>query len=347
MSKDTPTSSRQRFSMAAVRQLITKNAIALVLLVLVLAIGIIRPSFLGGGNLLDILRVSSVRLLIALGVTGILITGGTDLSAGRTVGLACVIAASLAQRPDYASKIFPNLPQLSIIIPILAAMAAGCLVGFMNGLIVAFLNVPAFIATLGTMIIVYGAASLYVDHPPLGAAPIGGLKDSFTNLGSGTIGFGHFSIPIIIVIAFGAFLIYSFLLNRTTLGKNIYAIGGNANAATVSGVNVRKNLVIIYTIAGVLYGLAGVLLSARTGGATNEYASGYELDAIAAAVIGGVSITGGVGTATNAVIGVLIFEVLNNGLVVLGVSAYWQLVIKGVIIVSAVALDIRKYTRKR
>jgi len=333
--------------MVSVRQFTGKNAIALVLLILVLAIGIIRPSFLGGGNLLDILRVSSVRLLIALAVTGILITGGTDLSAGRTVGLAAVIAASLAQRPDYASKIFPHLPQLPIIVPIIAAMAAGCLMGLINGIIVAFLNVPAFIATLGTMTIAYGAASLYVDRPPLGAAPIGGLKDSFTNLGSGTIGFPHFSVPIIVVIALGVFLVYWFILEKTNLGKNIYAIGGNANAAAVSGVNVRKNLVIIYTIAGVLYGLAGVLLSARTGGATNEYAQGYELDAIAAAVIGGVSITGGVGTAMNAVIGVLIFEVLNNGLVVLGVSAYWQLVIKGLIIVAAVALDIRKYTKKR
>ncbi len=341
--EEVSTDLKKRFSWHAIRGFAGRNAIALVLLVLVLFVGIVHPSFLGLGNITDILRVSSVRLIIALGVTGILITGGTDLSAGRTVGLAAVVAASLAQRPDYASKIFPNLPQLPVIIPVLAAMAAGCAVGLTNGLIIAYLNVPPFIETLGTMTIAYGAASLYVDHPPLGAQPIGGLKDAFTNLGSGTLGI----IPIIIIIAAVVYFIYWFILNRTTLGKNIYAIGGNVNAATVSGVNVRRNLVIVYTIAGILYGLAGTLLAARTGGATNEYAQGYELDAIAAAVIGGVSITGGSGTVLGALLGVLIFEVLNNGLVVLGVSAYWQLVIKGLIIVSAVALDIRKYAKKK
>jgi len=127
----------------------------------------------------------------------------------------------------------------------------------------------------------------------------------------------------------------------------MYAIGGNVNAATVSGVNVRRNLVIVYTLAGILYGIAGVLLAARSGGATNNYGQGYELDAIAAAVIGGVSTSGGIGTVGGVLTGVLIFEVLNNGLVVLGVSAYWQQVVKGIIIVAAVALDIRKYGKKR
>jgi methyl-galactoside transport system permease protein len=230
-----------------------------------------------------------------------------------------------------------------IVFPILAAVAAGLVVGFINGIVIAYLQVPAFIATLGTMVIVWGVASLYVDRPPLGAQPIGGLRGDFTSLGTGSIGF----MPTIILIALLVYFVYWIILSKTEFGKNLYAVGGNLNAAIVSGVNVKRTLVALYSLAGMLYGVAGVLLAARSGGATNNYGSGYELDAIAAAVIGGVSNLGGRGTVSGVLIGVLIFEVLNNGLVVLGVSAYWQQVVKGIIIVVAVAVDIRKYSKKR
>jgi methyl-galactoside transport system permease protein len=334
---------KKHFSAQSMREFATKNAIILVLVVLILAIGIIKNGFLTPENLVNIMRISSVRLIIALGAAGILITGGVDLSAGRTVGLAAVIVASLAQRPDYASKIFPNLPYMWIVFPILAAVAAGLVVGFINGIVIAYLQVPAFIATLGTMVIVWGVASLYVDRPPLGAQPIGGLRGDFTSLGTGSIGF----MPTIILIALLVYFVYWIILSKTEFGKNLYAVGGNLNAAIVSGVNVKRTLVALYSLAGMLYGVAGVLLAARSGGATNNYGSGYELDAIAAAVIGGVSNLGGRGTVSGVLIGVLIFEVLNNGLVVLGVSAYWQQVVKGIIIVVAVAVDIRKYSKKR
>lgn len=332
----------------SVKDFASKYTILLVLLGIVLIIGAVRSSFLSPENLVNILRISSVRAIIALGVGGILIARGTDLSAGRTVGLAAVISASLAQRPDYASKLFKDLPQLALYWPILAALAAGLVVGLLNGTIVAFLNVPPFIATLGTMVIVYGAESLYVDRPPMGAQPLGGLRDDFTNLGTGSIGFSEkWSIPnIIIIAAVVAFIIY-IILNKTRLGKNIYALGGNPEAAVVSGVCVWKNLLLVYAIGGLCYGLAGALLAARTGGATNNYGMSYELDAIAAAVIGGVSVWGGVGKVSGMIIGVLIFEVVNNGLVVLGVSAYWQQIVKGIIIVVAVGLDIQKYVKKR
>jgi len=343
MKNPASTSSSKRFSAQSIREFATKNAIILVLVVLILVIGIIKNGFLTPENLVNILRISSVRLIIALGAAGILITGGVDLSAGRTVGLAAVIVASLAQRPDYASKIFPTLPYMWIVFPILAAILAGLLVGIINGVVIAYLKVPAFIATLGTMVIVWGAASLYVDRPPLGAQPIGGLRNDFTNLGTGSIGF----LPTIILIALVVYFVYWIILSKTEFGKNLYAIGGNLNAAIVSGVNVKRNLVVLYSLAGMLYGIAGVLLAARSGGATNNYGSGYELDAIAASVIGGVSNLGGRGTVSGVLIGVLIFEVLNNGLVVMGVSAYWQQVVKGIIIVAAVAVDIRKYSTKR
>lgn len=338
----------ERFNARSIREFSSKNAIVLVLIGLVVFIGFVQSSFLSLDNLVNILRISSVRLIIALGCGGILITAGTDLSAGRTVGLAAVIVASLVQRPDYASKIFPSLPYLPLFLPIIAGVAAGLIVGIINGFVVAFLKVPPFIATLGTMVIAQGASSLYVDRPPRGAQPIGGLRGDFTDLGTGSLGFNDtWAIPTIILIAFVVFFLYWVMLNKTRLGKNIYAIGGNLNAAVVSGVNVKKNLITVYVLGGILYGLAGVLLAARSGGATNNYGQMYELDAIAAAVIGGVSTNGGIGTAGGILTGVLIFEVLNNGLVVLGVSAYWQMVVKGIIIVSAVALDIRKYTKKR
>jgi methyl-galactoside transport system permease protein len=331
----------------SIKDFAAKNTILLTLLGIVIIIGIVRPSFLIPENLVNILRISSVRAIIALGVGGIIITRGTDLSAGRTVGLAAVISASLAQRADYASKLFPDMPQLALVVPFLAALGAGLLVGILNGSIVAFLNVPPFIATLGTMVIVYGAESLYVDRPPRGAQPLGGLRDDFTNIGTGTIGPDAFGIPIIILIALAVALFMYVILNKTRLGKNIYAIGGNPDAAVVSGVSVWKNLMLVYMMGGLCYGLAGALLAARTGGATNNYGLMYELDAIAAAVIGGVSIWGGVGKVSGMIIGVLIFEVMNNGLVVLGVSAYWQQIVKGIIIVVAVGIDIQKYVRKR
>jgi methyl-galactoside transport system permease protein len=217
------------------------------------------------------------------------------------------------------------------------------LVGLINGLVVAYLRVPPFITTLGTMVMVYGACSLYVDRPPRGAMPIGGLRDDFASLGTGSWA----GVPKLIVIAVVVLMMYWVILNWTRFGKHIYAIGGNPEAAKVAGVNVKRNLILVYVLGGAMYGLAGVLLAARSGGATNNYGLMYELDAIAAAVIGGVSTAGGVGTVTGMLTGVLIFQVLDNGLVILGVSPYWQQIVKGTIIIAAVAIDIRKYVTRK
>jgi len=243
---------------------------------------------------------------------------------------------------------YPDLPILPLFLPILVAMAACGLFGLINGLIVTRLKVPAFIATLGTMVAIWGTTSLYFDRPPYGAQPIGGLDRRFTTLGTGYLGFdGVYSIPYIVIIAAVVTLITWVLFNKTTYGKNIYAIGGNAEAARVSGVNVTRTLIMVYTIAGICYGLGGSLEAARTGGATNSYGTGYELDAIAACVVGGVSNLGGIGTVPGIVIGVLIFSVINYGLTFINMSPYWQQIVKGAIIIAAVALDIRKYLAKR
>jgi methyl-galactoside transport system permease protein len=198
------------------------------------------------------------------------------------------------------------------------------------------------------MVAVYGVNSLYFDRPPYGAQPIGGLDRRFSSLGSGYVGFdGLYSIPYIVIIAVVVTLITYVLFNKTTYGKNIYAIGGNAEAAKVSGVNVGRTLILVYFIAGILFGLGGTLEAARTGGATNNYGNGYELDAIAACVVGGVSNLGGIGTVPGIVIGVLIFSVINYGLTFINMSPYWQQIVKGAIIIAAVAIDIRKYLKKR
>jgi methyl-galactoside transport system permease protein len=325
-----------------------KRAILLVLIVLVLITGIMEPNFLSWDNLVNVFMITSVYVIIAFGEGPILLTKGVDLSAGRVVGLTACVAASMLQRANYQDRIFPTFPTMPLLIPIAIAVVVGLVVGLLNGGIVALLKVPPFITTLGTMVIAYGTVSLYVDRPPRGAAPIGGLRDSFTNIANGAIPIsGSFRIPYIVIIAGVLFFFMWVLLNRTRLGKNIYAIGANPDAAEVSGVNVNRTLIIVYVIAGALYGLAGALQAARQGSATNNLGYTWELDAIAACVIGGVSTTGGIGTVGGMLTGVLMLTFMNNALVFLNVSPYWQNIFKGIIIVSAVAVDIRKYIRKR
>lgn len=335
-------------SAARIKGFFSQNAIYVVLVVLIVAITVWDPRFLAVTTLRDILLQSSTRAIIALGAAFVLITGGVDLSAGRVVGLTAVISASMLQIQDYPRRFFPDMPDLPIWLPVLIAIVAGLVVGLLNGLIVAKFSVPPFIATLGTMVIVYGANSIYFDLKPNESQPIGGLRHDFTSyLGTGAIGSGPYSLPYIVLIALLIAIICWVIFNKTRLGKNMYAIGGNVQAATVSGINVARNLVFIYAIAGALYGIAGVLEAARTGGATNNYGNMYELDAIAACVVGGVSTAGGIGTVPGILAGVLIFGVINYGLTFIGVNPYWQLIIKGLIIVVAVAFDIRKYLSKK
>lgn len=334
--------SKKGINVKDIRAFSNKYAIYLVLVVLFLSIGFLDNNFFSMNNITNVLIIASVRIIIALGVSGTLITRGTDLSAGRSVGFTACIAASLLQRPDYAYKLFKNVPQLPVVAVIIFTIIVGMLIGIVNGTVVAYLKVPPFIATLGMMVIVYGLACIYTN-----AKPIGGLRNDFTKVATGKLFNMPNGIPNLVLIAIIVAFIMWFILNKTKFGKNIYAIGGNPNAAEVSGVNVNFTLVKVYALAGAFYGLAGALLAARTGGATNNYGLMYELDAIAACTIGGVSTSGGIGKVSGIITGVLIFEVLNNGLVILGVSAYWQQVIKGIIIIGAVAFDIRKYLAKK
>ena len=325
-----------------VKQFVMEKAIFLVLLLLVIVIAIINPRILSVRVMRDVLMMSSTKVIMALGMMFVILTGGVDLGGGRTVGLAAVISASMLQTPDYVRRFYPDLGQISILIPILLAVLAGTLFGIVNGLIVAKFKVPAFIATLSSMLIIYGVNSIYFNMAPNNSQPIGGLRADFTYLGSGSIGF----MPVIIIFAAVVSLIVWIVLNKTVFGKNVYAVGGNPEAAAVSGINITKTLVGLFGVCGFLIALSGVLEAARTGGATNNYGSGYELDAIASCVVGGVSTTGGVGTVSGVIAGVVIFSFINYGLTFVGVNPYWQNIIKGLIIVAAVSFDIRKYVRK-
>jgi len=182
---------------------------------------------------------------------------------------------------------------------------------------------------------------------PKAGQQLGGLRTDFTDIGSGTIGTGPYSIPYIVLITVAVAVFMWVLLNKTTFGLNVYAIGGNVNAAQVSGINIKATTIGMFAIDSTLYGLAGVLEASRTGGANNRYGESYELDAIAACVVGGVSVAGGVGTVSGILAGVLIFGVINYGLTYVDLDPYWQLIIKGGIIVSAVAFDVRKYVTKK
>ena len=330
-----------------VSKFMTQNAIYIVLVVLVAAISIYSPNFLSMTSFRDILIQSSPRVIIALGSAMILITAGCDLSAGRVVGLTAVVSASLSQLANYPHPFFEQAPNLPTFLPIIIAIAVGACVGLVSGLIVAYLRIVPFIATLGTMVMTYGVCSLYFDMEPNNSQPIGGLRPEFTVFGSGSMDLGFMTIPYIVIIAAVISFIMWIVYNKTVLGKNMFAIGGNAQAAVVSGINVAATLIAIYVIAGALYGVGGILEAARTGGATNNYGNMYELDAIAAAVVGGVSITGGVGNVPGIIAGVLIFTVINYGLTFVGMGPYWQLIIKGLIIVVAVAVDVRKYLARK
>lgn len=332
-------------TLRGVKRFASEKAIYLVLIALVVVIAIIRPKFFSVSTLLNILQQSSTRLIIAMGMSFVIIgTGGVDLSVCRVVGMTAVLSSSMLQTSTYSRLFFPDLPQLPVILPFLIATLVALVFGLLNGGIVAKLGVPPFITTLATQVIIYGATSIYFDMAPNNSQPIGGLRDDFTFLGSGTV-YGF--IPVVFIIALVVCVIIWFVQNKTVFGKNVFAIGGNREAAKVSGINVTVTIIAVFALCSLLTGMAGVLEAARTGGATNNYGVGYELDAIAASVVGGVSSSGGVGTIGGVISGVLIFQVINYGLTFLGVNPYWQQIIKGIIIASAVALDIQKYRSKR
>lgn len=286
--------------------------------------------FLKFRNIVNVLRQSSVIGIIALGVTFVIITGGIDLSSGSLVAMIGVVVAILA-REAYG---------LPIIVPILAGMGLGLFAGSISGTLHAKAGIPPFIATLGMMTVARGVGFLIT-----GGRPVDNLSETFQVLGQGSILnlSLNFFIPIPVLIFLGMALVAHFLLAQTRFGKYTYALGGNEQAAYICGVNVDRHKIMVYAWAGFLTSIAAIVLTSRVSSGQPSTGIMYELDAIASAVIGGTSLQGGIGTIGGTVVGTLIIAVMNNGLDLLGVSSYWQQILKGVIIVTAVVIDTMRH----
>ena len=314
----------------ALTGLFNRYGIFIIFAVMVVVASVLSPAFVSTTNLINVVRQMSIVGLIALGVTGVIVSAGIDLSSGSVVGLTAVVAASLAQDPEYSTPFYPGL-HLPLIVPVLAACAVGALVGMINGTLVAKARIPPFIATLGTYTAIRGAALLYTS-----GRPISDLTDGYNFIGQGDV----FGLPVPIIILVVMAVVTHILYAHTKFGKYIYAIGGNEQAARVSGISTARYKMLIYVYASFLAGIAGLVVSSRIGSGQPGLGVGYELDAIAAAVIGGTSLSaGGIGTVAGTIVGALIIGVLNNTLDLMNVSAYWQQIIKGCIIVGAVILD--------
>ena len=324
------------------KDFLINNGIIVVLVLLALYTGIMQPTFFSPSNIKNVCLNVAPRFIIACGVSGCLITKGTDLSAGRMVGLAACIAGTLLQKADYSGKFFPNLPFFGtwwVLAVLLICVAVCCVFGAINGLVISYLQVPAFIGTLGMQLIVYGVCLVYTN-----ATPIGGYHNAYTAVAKGKL-FG--AIPFLFLIALAVGLVMWFIYNMTPHGKYMYAIGGNEQSAEVSGVNTKKTKIIIYMTAAALYALGGFLVGAKSGGSSVNMGQGWELEAIAACTIGGVSVNGGIGRISGVLIGVLVFEILKTCLQYLGVDTNYQYIAQGIVIVVAIALDIRKYIAKK
>ncbi|MDY3617981.1 ABC transporter permease [Agathobaculum sp.] len=304
------------------------------LLVAVLAV-ISGGAFVKPGNLISVLKQTAVNGILAMGMTFVIISDGIDLSVGSTVGLTGVVACMLAHPVTAGATSGPG--QFPLIIPILAALAVGALIGSLNGIGIAYGNIPPFIVTLGSMTIVRGLALIIS-----GGSPVFDVTKGFEDIASlKPAGIPVLAIYLILIVA-----ICAFILQKTVFGRRVYAIGGNETAAAVSGINVKRIRVAVYTIAGLLAGLCGLLTASRTITGAPTAGQSYEMDAIAAVVIGGVSMSGGAGKWHGVVIGALMIAVIANGLDIMRVDSNFQPVIKGFIIIFAVLMDIRSKGKK-
>lgn len=321
-----------------VTDFLINNGVIIVMFILVIYTGFTTDNFFTSNNLLNLLVNMSSRLVIALGIAGCVITAGCDLSAGRMIGFGACISGVLLQRMDYSQKFFPNMEPMNVFLVAVIVMLICAAFGSVTGFFIAYLSVPPFIATLAMMEIVYGINMIFTN-----ATPLGGYVSNYTNVASGRFLGISYLIWIAIIVA----AITWFIFNMTRHGKYMYAVGGNPQAAEVAGVPVKTTLILIYMKAAAMYGLAGFMLGAKAGGASVNLGLGYEMEAIAACTIGGVSVTGGRGRVTSAIVGVTVFELLKLALQYLGMDANAQWIAIGIVIFIAISLDIRKYIAKK
>jgi len=314
-----------------VNAFLSKYGIVLILLAMILAFSLLSEGFFTTRNIFNIIRQISFMGLIAIGVTMVIITGGIDLGSGSVLALSAVLATSLAQLQTSATLKYPGL-EVPVIVPIVVGLGVGALAGVINGSLIAKFKIPPFIATLGMMTVARGFALIYSNKP------LSQLTPEYNFIGQGVL----FGIPFPVILLILVAVLIHIMLNNTPFGRYIYALGGNEQAARISGVNTDRVKIGVYTLAGLLSGMAGLVVSSRVGSGQPGQGVGIELDAIAAAVIGGTSLAGGIGTIWGTIVGALIIGVLDNGLILLNVDQYWITIVKGTIIVVAVIIDQRK-----
>ncbi|MBQ9802897.1 MAG: beta-methylgalactoside transporter [Clostridia bacterium] len=329
-------------------ELLINNSLYIFLIAAIALIAFLNPRFLSWSSIINIISLSAANLPIALGIAGAIILTGTDLSAGRIVGLVACVSAALLQATGYAAKIFPTLETPPVWLVFLLVIAIGAIAGFINGYCTATFHLHPFIVTLSTQLIIYGALLLFLMIGNNNGQSISGLAPAYTNFIKGSFfAIGGTPIPNYVWYVILITAVMWVVWNKTPFGKNMFAVGSNPEAANVSGVNVKRVIILVFMLAGVLYGVTGFIEAARIG--SNSAATGlnYELDAIAACVIGGVSFVGGTGKIGGVILGVVLLRLIFVGLTFLGIDANMQYIIKGLIILIACAIDMRKYLVKR
>ncbi|NBA76530.1 ribose ABC transporter permease [Emticicia sp. ODNR4P] len=311
------------------KELLKKSQSLIALLLLCIVISILSDKFLSANNIWNVLRQISVNVCISTGMTLVVLMAGIDLSVGSVLAFTSVICAGLLKDGITIGALNIHVG-FTIFGGILAAITVGLFIGLFNGLVITKFSLPPFVATLAMLTIARGATMLYTQ-----GIPISNLGPKFEYIGSGWL----LGIPVPVWISILLVLLVVFISQKTAFGRHIYAIGGNEKAAFLSGINIQVTKLIVYGISGMMAAVGGIMVTSRLNSAQPNAGASYELDSIAAVVIGGTSLSGGIGTVTGTVIGAAIIGVLNNGLVLLNVSPFWQQVVKGLVILLAVIID--------
>ena len=342
----------QAWTSKRVFDMILNNALIIIMVIAVIYIAIRNPNFIRKASIINILSQTCAYLPVALGSGGCIVLTGTDLSAGRIVGLTACVSASLLQAVTASSKMWPNVTPPPVLLVLALAMVIGAAFGAFNGFFVAKFKLHPFIVTLATQLIVYTLLLLYVKAGNNNGMAISGLDASYSSFITGCPDFiktltGGIAIPNYVWIALVCTVIMWFIWNKTTFGKNMFALGANEEAARVSGVNVFATTIMVFALAGAMYAVTGFIEGARVASNTANTGMNYESDAIAACVIGGVSFVGGIGKIRGIIIGVLMLRLIFVGLTMIQVPQDLIYLVKGGIILFACALDMRKYLVKK
>lgn len=299
----------------------SKMGTLLILIGIIILLSILAPNFLSVNNFMNIILQVATTGIIAYGMVMVMITGGIDLSAGSMLAFSCMVIAVFAEKGSTATAVVLGI-----------AVATAC--GLINGFVISATGIPPFIMTLGMQLILRGAANLVT-----GGFTVTGFDNAFKEIGQGTIG-GVIPIPVVIYVVLG--IIMFLVLSKTVFGRKVFAIGGNEEASRLCGVNAKRVKLAVYTISAFLTGISAVLITSRTAAGNPSVGLNYEFDAIIAAVVGGTSLSGGVGSIPGCIIGALIVGCIEAGLTMLGVSAYYKNILKGVLIIAAVIIDVSK-----